>query len=47
MLEKEVTTLVSGEKSACSYSLKFDGSKLLSGIYFYKIETNGFSQTKK
>ncbi|MEZ4689743.1 MAG: T9SS type A sorting domain-containing protein [Ignavibacteria bacterium] len=25
----------------------FDGSNLSSGVYFYKIQTNNFSQTKR
>lgn len=30
-----------------SYTVNFDGSKLSSGVYFYKLETNVFSETKK
>ncbi|MBK8552222.1 MAG: T9SS type A sorting domain-containing protein [Ignavibacteria bacterium] len=29
------------------YTVDFNGSNLSSGIYFYKIETNGFIATKK
>ncbi|HMQ79922.1 MAG TPA: T9SS type A sorting domain-containing protein [Ignavibacteria bacterium] len=34
-------------KKAGSYEVKFDGSNLASGIYFYKIDTDRFSDTKK
>ena len=30
-----------------TYSLKFDGSNLSSGLYFYRIEAAGFIETKK
>lgn len=30
-----------------NYNIMFDGSKLSSGVYFYKIQTEGFSDTKK
>jgi len=34
-------------KSAGNHSVSFNASNLSSGIYFYKIVTNGFVQTKK
>jgi len=39
-------------KDAGSYTLTWDGSNdrgsaVASGIYFYKMETKGFSETKK
>jgi ligand-binding sensor domain-containing protein len=46
-LGREVTTLVSEEKNTGEYSVKFNGSKLASGIYFYKITAGSFVQTKK
>jgi len=30
-----------------THSIEFDGSHLSSGIYFYKLETENFSSTKK
>jgi hypothetical protein len=47
-----VRTLVNGVKEAGSYSVPWDGRGdrgrgIASGIYFYKMETNGFSATKK
>lgn len=47
ILGKEVTTLVSEYLKAGIYNIKFDGSKLNSGIYFFKLFTNTFSDTKK
>jgi hypothetical protein len=29
------------------YEVKFDGRKLSSGIYFYKLQSESFTQTKK
>ncbi len=34
-------------KKAGSYEVQFDGSDFASGMYFYKLETDGFSDTKK
>lgn len=47
ILGKEVATLISEEKSAGSYSINFDASKLSSGMYLYKISSGNFSQMKK
>ncbi len=47
LLGKEVRTLVNETKNAGSYSVDFNGSELSSGIYFYKINVNGFSDIKK
>ena len=47
VLGREVKTLVNEEKSAGNYEVEFDGTNLTSGIYFYKIETEKFSDTKK
>jgi len=37
-LGKEVITLVSEEKTAGFYEVEFDGSKLSSGVYFYRLQ---------
>jgi hypothetical protein len=29
------------------YSVDFNGTELSSGVYFYKLESNGFSDIKK
>ena len=44
---KEITDLVNGRKNAGSYEAEFDGSGMPSGIYFYKLETNEFSDVKR
>ena len=46
-LGKEVTVLFNGKLSAGEHSLKFDGSLLPSGIYFYKLVTDKFSEVKR
>jgi photosystem II stability/assembly factor-like uncharacterized protein len=46
-LGREVATLVNEEKSAGEYGVQFNGSKLASGIYFYKITAGSFVQTIK
>jgi hypothetical protein len=47
MLGREVITLFSGELNAGFYNYNFDASSLNSGIYFYKLNTEKFSETKK
>ncbi len=45
-LGNEVKTLVNGNMSPGRYKVEFDGSGLASGIYFYKLEADGFAETK-
>jgi hypothetical protein len=47
VLGREVTTLVNEEKPAGNYEVKFNGTDLPSGIYFYRLQAGTFSQTKK
>lgn len=50
LIGKEIATLVDGEQGKGTYTVVFDASKyanLTSGIYFYKIETNKYSEVKK
>jgi hypothetical protein len=47
MLGKEIETLVNKNLNAGEYLVTFDGSKFSSGIYFYKLEMDGFAETKK
>ncbi len=47
VLGKEVQTLVNEVKTAGSYAVDFNGSNLASGIYFYKISVDGFTDVKK
>ncbi|MBU8932580.1 MAG: T9SS type A sorting domain-containing protein [candidate division Zixibacteria bacterium] len=47
VLGQEVATLVDMDKEAGSYQVEFDGSGIASGVYFYRISADNFSQTKK
>ena len=47
VLGRQVRTLVDEQKSAGSYKIEFNGSNLASGIYFYRLQTENFVQTKK
>jgi hypothetical protein len=44
---KEVETLINKEMSPGNYSIDFNATKLSSGIYFYKLTSANFTQTKK
>lgn len=44
---KEMSTLVYENQSPGTYQAEFDGSSLKEGIYFYRIDTENFSDTKK
>jgi len=47
LLGKEVVTLVNEKQNAGSYSVNFNGSNLSSGMYYYKLESGNFTDTKK
>ena len=47
ILGNEVATLVNEEKPAGNYEIEFNASSLPSGIYFYKLITNGFNSVRK
>lgn len=47
ILGREIKTLVNTQMNAGEYIVDFDGSELSSGVYFYKLETNNFTETKK
>jgi hypothetical protein len=47
ILGREMFNLVNELKTKGTYQLQFDGSKLASGIYFYRIEAGSFVQTKR
>jgi hypothetical protein len=47
ILGEEVATLVSERLSTGSYSYEWDGSHLASGVYLYRLETEGYVETKK
>ncbi len=46
-LGEEVTELINKVMPAGTYNVKFDGKNLASGVYFYRIKTGNFIQTKK
>ena len=47
MLGNEITTLVKEELGPGEYKVEFDGTNFASGMYFYKLTSENFSQTKK
>jgi len=47
ILGYEITTLVNKEMKSGNYTVKFDGSSLPSGIYFYRLQANHNIATKK
>lgn len=47
VLGREVALLVSENKPAGTYEIKFDGSNLASGVYLYKLEANEFDDVKR
>ena len=47
ILGREVATLVNEEISPGNYEVKFDGTGLSSGLYFYTLRAGGFTQSKK
>jgi len=47
VLGKEVQVLVNTVQSQGSYYVQFDGSKLASGVYYYRLESGDLSQRKK
>ena len=47
MLGREGAVLVNEKKGPGSYEVKFDGSNLASGVYFYRLTAGQFAQTRK
>lgn len=46
-LGKEIQTLVNGELSPGTYEVDFNAANLPSGVYYYKLESVEFTETKK
>ena len=47
ILGEEVAALVNETKQAGSYEATFNSDQLTSGVYLYKLNSGGFTQTKK
>ncbi len=47
VLGKEITTLLNEKRSPGRYQIEFSGSQLSSGVYFYQIITEKFTQTRR
>jgi hypothetical protein len=47
VMVREVQTLVNESLQLGTYEATFDGSMLNSGVYFYKLITDGFTETKR
>jgi hypothetical protein len=44
---REIEKLINQELNAGTYKVEFNGDSYPSGMYFYKLETDGFSETRK
>ncbi len=47
ILGREVATLVNKEQKPGNYEIKFNADDLGSGIYFYRLQSGGFTQSRK
>ncbi|MDR3626792.1 MAG: T9SS type A sorting domain-containing protein [Ignavibacteriaceae bacterium] len=47
ILGKQVATLVNESKAAGNYQVQFNAGKLASGVYFYRMESGSYVETKK
>ena len=47
VLGREVSVLVNERRKAGVYEVKFDGSNLASGVYFYRMQAGDFVQSKR
>lgn len=47
VLGREVATLVNGRQDAGYYNATFNAANLSSGVYFYRLQADNFSQVKK
>ena len=47
VLGREIKSLVNEVKAPGEYSVDFNGTEFSSGVYFYKLESNGFTDIKK
>lgn len=47
VLGRKVATLVDGERSGGEYRVTFNGSRLASGVYFYRLKAGNYASVKK
>ncbi len=47
VLGREVATLVNERQNAGQYQVRFDATRLASGMYFYRLQAGGYIETKK
>ena len=47
LLGQEVATLFEGERQPGAYVVSFDASRLMSGVYFYRLQAGNVTMTKK
>ena len=47
IMGREVQTLVNEKLQSGTFETTFDGSSLNSGVYFYKLTTDGFAETRR
>jgi photosystem II stability/assembly factor-like uncharacterized protein len=44
---KQISYLINGEMKPGSYTYEFNGSDMASGVYFYRLQTSSYTETKK
>ena len=47
ILGREIKQLVNEQKNAGTYNIEFNASKLATGVYFYRMQSGSFAETKK
>ncbi|HWA06995.1 MAG TPA: T9SS type A sorting domain-containing protein, partial [Ignavibacteria bacterium] len=47
ILGREVETIIKAEQKPGTYKVQFNAARLSSGIYFYTLRADGFTETKK
>ena len=47
MTGKVVSELVNNNQTVGSYEVSFNAAALSSGVYYYKLESEGFAETRK
>ena len=47
LLGRRISTLINGQLNAGSYSVVWDASNVPSGIYFYRLQSGNYSETKR